>query len=67
MEFEVWLQAVDREFMRLFRIDHILGGFSDEEMIADWRAGEAPADWVVRIGEKYDLDLGEDSSRLGWS
>jgi hypothetical protein len=67
VEFETWLQEVDREFMRRFRIDHVLGGFSDEEMIEDWQRGEAPADWVTRIGEKYDLDACEDISRLGWS
>lgn len=67
MEFEVWLRAVDREFMRRFRIDHVLGGFSDDEMIADWQRGEAPGDWVNRIGEKYDLDPCEDIARLGWS
>lgn len=67
MEFKIWLQAVDRELMRLFRIDHLLGGFSDEEMFADWQTGEAPTDWVARIGDKYGLDLCEDTSRLGWS
>jgi len=67
VEFETWLQDVDREFMRRFRIDHVLGGFSDEEMIEDWQRGEAPADWVIRIGKKYDLDPCEDISRLGWS
>ncbi len=65
MGFKQWLEAVDREFIRRFRIDHVLGGFDEDEMVSDWKRGEAPEDWVARIGAKYDLDEYDDAGLFG--
>lgn len=56
MVFEKWLAEVDRIFLERYWIDHVMGGFSLEEMQRDWQTGETPASWVERIGEKYDLE-----------
>jgi len=68
MLFEKWLAEVDRVFFERYRIDHIMGGFSEEEMRKDYQSGESPVDWVERIGEKYDLDECGPSGfkRYGW-
>ena len=56
MGFDEWLGEVDRIFLDRFWIDHIMGGFSRDEMERDWRQGEMPSDWVQRVGSKYDLE-----------
>tara|TARA_R110000787_G_scaffold138239_1_gene251859 strand:+ start:287 stop:490 length:204 start_codon:yes stop_codon:yes gene_type:complete len=66
MPFEKWLSELDRIFVERFWIDHVMGGFSEEEMIRDWMSGEAPGDWVERIGEKYDLDECDEQGLKSW-
>ncbi|WP_370172280.1 MULTISPECIES: hypothetical protein [Hyphomonas] len=56
MDYKVWLAEVDRIFLKRFWIDHVMAGFSPVEMERDWRSGDAPSDWVDRIGVKYDLE-----------
>jgi hypothetical protein len=56
MTYLEWLVETDLEFVRRFGIDHRMAGFEDAEMRRDWARGDNPADWVSRIGLKYDLN-----------
>ncbi|MGB2203269.1 MAG: hypothetical protein ACPH5G_18205 [Pseudooceanicola atlanticus] len=56
VSFDDWLAEVDKIFLDRFWIDHIMGGFSPDEMKRDWESGETPKDWVERNGAKYDLE-----------
>ena len=51
MEFSVWIAEVDRIFVARFWIAHVMGGFSTAEMEREWLTGEAPLEWVERVGE----------------
>ena len=66
MSFDQWLSELDRIFMREFGIDHVLAGFSEDEMKDDWTRGEAPDVWVQRIGTKYALQPVSESGLHGW-
>jgi hypothetical protein len=41
MLFDEWLAEVDRIFLKRFWIEHIMAGFSQDEMQRDWKTGEA--------------------------
>ncbi|MCA8900824.1 MAG: hypothetical protein KDA53_06190 [Hyphomonas sp.] len=68
MAFDEWLSQVDRVFLERFWIDHIMAGFSLDEMRRDWESGEMPDDWVMRIGTKYELEECDDNGfkSFGW-
>ncbi len=55
MPFEVWVRTVDRLMRRDWCINTADAGLSPDELKHVWRDGEAPAAFVSRFAEKYDL------------
>lgn len=55
LEFVRWIDRADRLFRCHYAVSIKDIGPSDSDLLEIWKSGETSADYVQRIGQKYDL------------